>query len=63
MKTQNTTLEFTKHSVIELNHNDLLDINGGSTPTAAAASTGGCAAGLAAAGAAIGAGIAWLLAD
>jgi len=54
MKTQNNTLKFNKNTMVELNNDDLLDVNGGSTPAVAAASSGGC---LMAAGAAL----AWVL--
>jgi lactobin A/cerein 7B family class IIb bacteriocin len=62
MKKQNVNnkLAFNKAAVIELNDNQLVDVNGGTTPVcvAAAASSGWCAAG---AGAAVGALIAWAL--
>lgn len=45
MKTQNKNLTFSKNTMVELNSNDLLEVNGGSTPAAAAASSAWCAAG------------------
>jgi len=52
MKTQNNKLSFNTNTMVELNNEVLLDINGGSTPTTA--SSGWCLA-------AAGAGLAYLL--
>jgi len=62
MKTQNKTLGFRKNAIIDLNNDQLLIVNGGTTPACAAAgaaaSSAGCAAGAAAVGAAVGVAIA-----
>jgi len=60
MKTQNKKLVFRKNAIINLNNDELLTVNGGSTPVCAgaAASSAGCAAGAAAVGAAVGVAIA-----
>jgi len=46
MKTQNNKLDFKKRSLIELNDNQMLDVQGGSTPAiivSANVSSAGCA--------------------
>ena len=49
MKTQNTKLDFRTHGLIELNDNQMLETQGGTTPACAAAvalanaSSAGCA--------------------